>query len=190
MGFSSVTRNDDMPTIECPECYEDVSEQAQTCSRCGHSMLPAEASTSSSTGNSRPIGGPIAALIGAFLLTIGPFLPWITLGMHSGTGIEIIGKELYILAVLGLAGAWLPIESLAFKTPMRRWGPLVMGILGGALTLYYMVNLLNEIASVRSINPELGMGSYLSLAGAAMLIVGAIAKNIRVSATNLPPSPA
>jgi hypothetical protein len=125
------------------------------------------------------------------MLAIAPFLPWATLGRLSATGVEKIGSEAYVLLVMGLAGLALPLEGLIQRKRMRKWAPLTMGILGGLLTVFYMIAIIEQLETIDIGDPKLGIGAYVAIFGSAMLIAGALAKPkpTPVPSSSSPPTP-
>ena len=63
-------------------------------------------------------------------------------------------------------------EVVVFGSRVSR---LVVGLLSGGLAGYYYLQITEKVANVEIGNPQVGVGMYLCLGGALMLVVGGIA---------------
>jgi hypothetical protein len=124
-----------------------------------------------------------AALVGAMLLIVSPFLVWgkvgVDLGIVSGS-VSQTGMDSgygWITIVLGVAVAGL-LMAWAAGVP-RRWvraGWLVLGVGAAALTVYELaqvhdcaLDLFDECAAT----PDWGPGLFVALAGAVATVIAA-----------------
>jgi hypothetical protein len=117
--------------------------------------------------------GPLIAAIGAVLLIVSLGLDWY--GRYSGfTSFEFLDLLLVALALVTLAA--LVAELGLVRTPLRSGTPLVVGVVALVVVLSQLVN-----------HPPAGnerdveTGLWLGLAGAALMLAGAILATARIA---------
>ena len=137
-----------MPLIQCTDCGTNISDQAPTCPSCGRPSPRTPEPRAS-------IGAPVVGLIGGGMLAISPFLPWVTLGMISASGLQKTNNEALLLVAAGAIAAITAITSVAQRKPFPRWVPLVTGLGSGVLTWVYMTAVKEQIAGMSFGNPQL-----------------------------------
>jgi hypothetical protein len=117
--------------------------------------------------------GPLVAAIGAVLLIVSLFLTWY--GRYTGFEVfELIDLLLVALAVLTLASL---LASLGLiRLPLRPGTPL--GGAGLALVLV-LTQLLNHPPA--GLGRDVDTGLWLGLAGAALMVAGAILSSARIA---------
>jgi hypothetical protein len=117
--------------------------------------------------------GPLIAAIGGVLLIVSLGLDWY--GRYSGfTSFEFLDLLLVALALVTLAA--LVAELGLLRTPLRSGTPLVVGVVALVVVLSQLVN-----------HPPAGnerdveTGLWLGLAGAALMLAGAILATARIA---------
>jgi hypothetical protein len=117
--------------------------------------------------------GPLVGAIGAVLLIVSLGLDWY--GRYSGfNSFEFLDLLLVVLALVTLAV--LAAELGRLRTPLRPGTPLVIGAVAVLVVLSQLIN-----------HPPLGIhrdvetGLWLGLAGAALMLAGAILSTARLA---------
>lgn len=115
----------------------------------------------------------ILTIILAVVLIAGFFLPYLSMGPFSVSGFEIIkgaGKaDKYVLLLPALAGVLLLVGALNKGNYIPSRGILAILALVGAL--YLIVRSLIESAPIGELIKMLGIGYWLTLAAAIVLVV-------------------
>jgi hypothetical protein len=171
----------DTPSQSCPSCGKEVKPEALLCDACG-AALPAReakadttpASQATPAANAAQIGGHVLSLIGSLMLAIGPFLPWATIGFLSASGLQKTGNEAMVLTVLGIIGVVVAVTSLITKRILLSLVPLLLGLAGFGLSLYYYLVLRADLFAA-----SLGAGIYVCLIGGVLVFVSAILSRLR-----------
>jgi hypothetical protein len=123
-----------------------------------------------------------AALLGAALLALSPFLVWgkvdILIGTISQTGVDAGAGWIHLalgVAVAALAAGWLA----GAPATLVKIGWLVLGVVAGALVFYelsrvhdcaFFIDQLDECVAT----PSYGPGLFVALVGAAATVVAAV----------------
>jgi hypothetical protein len=117
--------------------------------------------------------GPLVAAIGAILLIVSLGLDWY--GRYSGfTSFEFLDLLLVVLALITVAA--LVAELGLLRTPLRPDTPLVTGAIALIVVLSQLVN-----RPPLGINDDVETGLWLGLAGAALMLAGAILATARIA---------
>jgi hypothetical protein len=117
--------------------------------------------------------GPLVAAIGAIVLIVSLFLDWYE-EVTGFTVFEFLDLLLVALALVTLATLAAAVGLL--RTPMRAGTPLVMGVLALAIVLSQLVN--HPPAATER---DLDTGMWLALAGAALMLAGAVLSTARIA---------
>jgi hypothetical protein len=120
---------------------------------------------------------PVVPLVGIALIVIGAIGPWVTvdgIAEINESGLESDGVITLPLALI--AGALL----LAFRNRMGRGAKIGIGICA-ALCLIISIIDVQDVAgtSVLGIEPSVGWGLWLTLAGSIVLVAGIVLTAIR-----------
>lgn len=100
---------------------------------------------------------------------LGPFMPWITLGMLSASGMDKTGSEAVVLVFLGLIAALMGASGLKGK-PVSR-GVTVVGMVAGLLVVYYGTQIFESVSSAPAgFSPSPGIGIYVTGFGAIIAV--------------------
>ena len=145
--------------------------------------------------NSRPTEtqipiGPLVAAIGAVLLIVSLGLDWYG-GLSGFNSFEFLDLLLVVLALIALATLVSALGLL--RTPLRPGTPLAVGVIALVVVLSQLVN--HPPAGYQD---DVETGLWLGLAGAALMLAGAILSTARIAiaveprqrATAAPPPPA
>jgi hypothetical protein len=117
--------------------------------------------------------GPLIAALGALLLIVSLGLDWY--GPLSGfNSFEFLDLLLVVLALVTLAELAGALGLL--RTPLREGTPLVVGVIALLVVLSQVVN-----PPPAGIDADLETGLWLGLAGAALMLVGAILSTARIA---------
>lgn len=170
----------------CRNCGSEVKEESRFCVKCGAPTLPnaqvVSPAWSTQTGVGRSslsagsVTGLVVAVVGCFMLVIGPFLPWMTALWVSASGLQKTGNEAIALVILGIVGLASSVVSLILKRRGFTAAPFFVGLVSLALTIFYYVQLHDQLSDpgAEEIGVMLGSGIYLCLVGAIVVIVGAV----------------
>lgn len=107
-------------------------------------------------------------LIGGFGLVIGPFLPWLTDGGSSTTGVEYTNRESLILTALGVYAVCITLLSIVRGRNRSTWAVIISALLGGGISCLYAV-LINRDPTL-----QVGFGVYVCLVASSVLIMGSV----------------
>lgn len=111
-------------------------------------------------------GGSIAAAVGAGVVMLAAFMPWARVWVISASGID--GGDGWITLVLAGVGLLLSLMTIAGTAqPKAHIGTILLGLGVGAVGLVDLSNVMDEPMA------EVGMGLWLTIAGAAAMVVGA-----------------
>jgi hypothetical protein len=125
--------------------------------------------------------GPIIAAIGAVLLIVSLGLDWY--GQYSGfDSFEFLDLLLVVLALVTLVV--LAAEFGLLRTPLRTGTPLVIGVIALVVVLSQLVN-----RPPLAIDLDVETGLWLGLAGAALMLAGAILSTARIAVAVEPRRP-
>jgi hypothetical protein len=117
--------------------------------------------------------GPLIATLGALLLIVSLGLDWY--GPLSGfNSFEFLDLLLVVLALVTLSELAAALGLL--RTPLREGTPLVVGVVALIVVLSQLVN-----PPPIAIDQDLGTGLWLGLAGAALMLAGAILSTARIA---------
>jgi hypothetical protein len=117
--------------------------------------------------------GPLVAAIGAILLVVSLVLDWYE-GVTGFTVFEFLDLLLVVLALATLATLAAAIGLL--RTPLRPGTPLVVSALALLIVLSQVVN--HPPAATER---DLDTGIWLALAGAALMVAGAVLSSARIA---------
>lgn len=117
--------------------------------------------------------GPLVAAIGAVLLIVSLFLDWYD-QVTGFTVFEFIDLLLLVLALVTLATLAAAVGVL--RTPLRPGTPLVVSVLALLIVLSQLVN--HPPAATER---DLDTGIWLALAGAALMVAGAVLSTARIA---------
>ncbi|MGH2762880.1 MAG: hypothetical protein ACRDLD_09935, partial [Thermoleophilaceae bacterium] len=120
--------------------------------------------------------GPLVAAVGAVLLVVSLFLDWYE-QVSGFTVFELVDMLLVLLAVGSMVA--LAAEFRLLRRPLA--AGLSVGL--GALAFFVVVfQLLNDPPAVAGVDgPDQDLGIWLALAGAAVMVAGAVLGNARIS---------
>ena len=117
--------------------------------------------------------GPLVAAVGAVLLIVSLGLDWY--GPFSGfNSFEFLDLLLVVLALVTLAV--LAAELGLLRTPLREGTPLVIGVVALLVVLSQLVN-----HPPTAVGRDVESGLWLGLAGAALMLAGAILSTARIA---------
>ena len=117
--------------------------------------------------------GPLVAAIGGVLLIVSLGLDWY--GELSGfNSFEFLDLLLVLLALVTLAV--LAAELGLLRTPLRSGTPLVIGVIALVVVLSQLIN-----HPPAGIGDDVETGLWLGLAGAALMLAGAILSTARIA---------
>jgi hypothetical protein len=140
-------------------------------------MDPFQLPTAPTTGpGSR--AGPVISLGGGALLIVGAVTPWASVATAFGT-LSIAGTEGdgTITLIVGLVVTLLAVLELANSTDTRALCG-IGGVGAGAIGVYDLANISSRMSGLESqfAHPSIGIGLYLTVAGGAAALVGALLK--------------
>ena len=122
--------------------------------------------------------GAVVAALGAVLLLVSLFLEWYGDGDEGVTAWKVFETLDLLLAAIGL----LAISTCLNRTGVERRLPDVsLVLLAGVALVVVFSQLVNDPPRVAGLDPELEIGAWLALAGAAILLAGALMSVARVS---------
>ena len=163
--------------IACPECRQNISSEAVTCPHCGMPIDPRRTKVDYVTGEAigiqarpaahaarRPLryqspAGVFMMVGGGFLVILGSFMPWVSLGPISVSGMQGDGR---ITVVIGLL---VVILGLAARTSPSRF-PRVLVMIAVSLAIV--------IAGIDNSRLREGLPGNLIGAGVGTVFVGGI----------------
>lgn len=123
--------------------------------------------------------GAVVAALGALLLLVSLFLDWYGDGGDDGVSAWTVFEALDLLLA---AIALLAVSTCLSRTGVERRLPDVSLVLLAALALTIVFSqLVNDPPRVAGLDPQLEIGAWLALAGAAILLAGALMSVARVS---------
>ena len=123
------------------------------------------------TAASKPSNhGAIALLVAGILLLLGPFLPWISLGYLSASGVEKTGGEAYIIVCLGLIAAIVGGAALSQGRQLPKAAAAV-GVISTTLSVVYAMQIVETTSSGGMLSPSTDVGLYVTFAGSLVAIL-------------------
>jgi hypothetical protein len=117
--------------------------------------------------------GPLVAAIGAVLLIVSLGLDWYG-GLSGFNSFEFLDLLLVVLALVTLASLAAALGLL--RTPLRPGTPLVVGVIALVVVLSQLIN--HPPAGYQD---DVETGLWLGLAGAALMLAGAILSAARIA---------
>jgi hypothetical protein len=172
-----------MALLRCEDCNHPVSDQAQVCPSCGRptgtpvrSYAPVLASNAPVRRDHSTEGG-ILAILGGTALALGPFLPWMTVGLLSASGIEKTDGEALLLTAMGTLALVVGFISLGRERCSATWLLALTALAAGGLTVLYQSELnaqTDRLAGHHALSPRTGVGIYVCFAGVALLLVSVV----------------
>jgi len=166
-----------MALIACPECGQNISNDAPACPHCGLVIDPRRTMVDYVTGevigiqrrpgarSSRPPQrypsptGMFMMVLGAVLVAVGSVMPWVRLGAVSISGLESNGRITVVVGLLML------ILALSSRTAPSRF-PRILVIFGAFLVI--------AIAAVDNARLREGLPGELIGAGIGTIIAGGV----------------
>lgn len=120
--------------------------------------------------------GPLLAAIGAVLLIVSLFLDWYEQlsGFTVFEFLDLLLVGLALVALAALAGA-----MGILRTSVRPGVPLVVAVLALLIVLSQVVN--DSPAVAGGNGPDQDTGIWLALAGAALMVAGAVLSTVRIA---------
>lgn len=115
---------------------------------------------------------------GGVALAVSPFLTWVKVVLLGNLSLF----ELFEAAGRGNGWAWAAVLAggvaafVAFRegnSPAVRWTGLAVGLLGGALAIYALVDLRHGIREAHGL-AAIGIGPYVAIAGCVAMVVGGV----------------
>jgi hypothetical protein len=119
--------------------------------------------------------GEVLAVLGATLLLVSLFLDWYEPGLSSWTVFEIVDLILAAIAVgtlVGIVGAWL-------GRPVSIGGERALTFLALGAFIIVAASLIDPPPAASESDPE--SGAWLGFAGAAVMVAGALMRDLRLS---------
>jgi predicted RNA-binding Zn-ribbon protein involved in translation (DUF1610 family) len=159
---------EDKALKECPYCGEDILEVAIKCKHCGSDLTKLV-----QTGgelDQKAKNANIAALVGAALLIVGLFLPWMSAGIVSVTGFQKV-QDAVILLVLGTAIGILGFLGMSTK---KNFGLLIVLCSLGSLLFLGLIyfQMIEVVGGTGPFSPQIASGFYISGVGAFIGLIG------------------
>lgn len=151
------------------------------CTHCNSPSPPAVAQhfgrPAAAPGPGAALAGHVVAMVGGVIVALSPFLPWVTAGIFSASGLQKAGNEALTLVALGLLAALVGLLVLVRAAHAGGLVHVLLAIVSLALLAFYHSALKDHIASLESdvIRVELGVGIYVGFIGAVLMLVGGIA---------------
>lgn len=154
---------------DCPFCGEEILEKAIKCKHCGSDLTkPVQATPAAGGVDQKMKNAGLAAIVGAALLIIGLFLPWMSAGFVSVTGFEKI-QDAVIILVLGAAFGLAGYVSMSSK---KNYGLVVT--LCSLACLLFLAFIYVKMLDVAGGNIQIASGFYISGAGAFIGLIGGV----------------
>src|SRR5215210_7467708 len=125
--------------------------------------------------------GPLVASIGAVLLIVSLGLDWYA-DLSGFNSFEFLDLLLVVLALVTLASLAAALGLI--RTPLRPGTPLVVGVVALVVVLSQLVN-----HPPAGIGDDVETGLWLGLAGAALMLVGAVLSTARIAIAVQPRRP-
>jgi ABC-type Fe3+-siderophore transport system permease subunit len=129
-------------------------------------------------------GGSAVILVGAVLAVVGTLMSWITANIgfaslsRSGLSYTDDAKVVLVLALLVGVAAVGPLTGWTMPTFIRPWISIVLGLACVGLCIYdatVIQGRINTLSADDSATASIGPGLYLTIAGAGLIILGAVA---------------
>jgi hypothetical protein len=162
----------------CPWCAEPVQTGAALCWRCGNRLVPATASA----GPARRFAAAIGLAAGGLLVGVSPVLPWLQVVLLGNASLFDVARlahgqalppilvpvALVVCGAIAIIAAFVLRDGVAARaTGFVLFG--VCGILGGLL----LAGLLSGLSGAGDF-VHVGLGPWVSVAGALCILVGAV----------------
>jgi len=136
----------------------------------------------------------ILALIGAILMIVGVFISWVSLdiiilGSEDYSGWQVYSDEMFsdaeynyaplVTLVAGIVAFFTAVLPIVLKKPAVNRALGVVSLILGIVALVLMVLFYGQMDSISfgslaSLSANAGMGLWISLVGAVLLVLGAI----------------
>jgi hypothetical protein len=117
--------------------------------------------------------GPLVAAVGGVLLIVSLALNWYA-ELSGYNSFEVLDLVLVLLALVTLVVLASALGLL--HTPLRDGTPLVIGVAALVIVLSQLIN-----PPPAGLNDDIGTGLWLGLAGAALMLAGAILSTARIA---------
>jgi hypothetical protein len=117
--------------------------------------------------------GPLVAAVGGVLLIVSLGLDWYA-DLSGYNSFEVLDLVLVLLALVTLVVLAAALGLL--HTPLRDGTPLVIGVAALVIVLSQLIN-----PPPAGLNDDIGTGLWLGLAGAALMLAGAILSTARIA---------
>jgi len=117
--------------------------------------------------------GPLVAAVGGVLLIVSLGLDWYA-DLSGFNSFEVLDLVLVLVALVTLVVLAAALGLL--RTPLRDGTPLVIGVAALVIVLSQLIN-----PPPAGLNDDIGTGLWLGLAGAALMLAGAILSTARIA---------
>ena len=121
--------------------------------------------------------GEVLAAVGGALVFVALFLEWFA----DGSGWEVFESLDLVIAVLGLVALGTVVASIAGSTAGP--SPRALPWLGAILLAIIAVQLIEPPPVFSDADPERGLGAWLALAGAGLVLAGGVLRAASISVT-------
>lgn len=118
--------------------------------------------------------GNIFGLIGSIMMLIGPFLPWVQLGIIKADAFQKAPDYAYIIVGLGILALLICIVGLVMRK-MVAIVNILISVIGAGIVIYLFVLLKDDMAgrAVFDLSPSIGPGPFVAGLGAVLIFIGA-----------------
>jgi len=161
---------EDKALKDCPFCGEEILKVAIKCKHCGSDLSkPVQTTT---LVDQRRHNANIVALVGAAILVIGLFLPWMSAGIISVSGFQKVQDAVILLAL----GAAIGILSFIGMSTKKNFGFIIVLCSMGSLVLLVIIyiQMTEVVGGSGAFSPQIASGFYASAVGAFISLIGGV----------------